>query len=378
MPPAADALPVAVAATTKMPKLRHLQILRAIAASMVVIQHTISALAGGGYSVDRYLTAEPMFGATGVVAFFVISGFIMVRQSAPLFGTRSGPAIFAYHRLIRIVPLYWLATLLWVWVILRWNRAIPHLASQVLSSLFFLPNLANAGHQFHPFLEPGWTLNYEMCFYSLFAIGLVLPRRFGIPAILAVLVFLVSALHRHNPLSSGMAGATWTFYTDPLMLFFAVGVVIGAVELKLKKAARFAARVSPAWLLLLPPMIEAARGPNLKAAFTFLELSLYATLVVVLCTICNPTRLGRINRTLTTLGDASYSTYLFHLWSIGWIVPFVTRMYRHFHRPLNHVIPVLIACVLAANLLGLIINRAVERPLVKALRRVNFGPQVPA
>ena len=51
------------------------------------------------------------FLAAGVDLFFVISGFIMVVSCWPEFGKPYAPRRFIVRRLVRIVPLYWLATL---------------------------------------------------------------------------------------------------------------------------------------------------------------------------------------------------------------------------------------------------------------------------
>jgi len=52
-----------------------------------------------------------IFGTFGVDLFFVISGFIMVYTSEPLFGQKTSAATFFVRRVVRIVPLYWMITL---------------------------------------------------------------------------------------------------------------------------------------------------------------------------------------------------------------------------------------------------------------------------
>ena len=70
-----------------------IQYLRAFAALGVVAFHTGRAT---------------ILGQAGVDVFFVISGFIMWMVTAePV-----GPAQFLWHRVVRIVPLYWIATLI--------------------------------------------------------------------------------------------------------------------------------------------------------------------------------------------------------------------------------------------------------------------------
>src|SRR5260370_5386066 len=87
-----------------------LQVLRAIAALFVVADHAI-------YYIERKqnvpLWAHNLawhMGAFGVAIFFIISGFIMAYTGQGLFNSALGWAIFARRRIIRIVPMYWLAT----------------------------------------------------------------------------------------------------------------------------------------------------------------------------------------------------------------------------------------------------------------------------
>src|ERR1700722_16881943 len=85
------------------------QMLRAIAALMVVACHfdtvRLMLLSRGAEATLLY----PL--ASGVDLFFVISGFIMIISSEPLFAAPGGSATFIIRRLARIVPLYWLTTL---------------------------------------------------------------------------------------------------------------------------------------------------------------------------------------------------------------------------------------------------------------------------
>lgn len=80
-----------------------IQYLRAVAATGVVVHHFI----GPAY-FDAGLKQPPSIGEAGVDLFFVISGFIMWTTT----GRRQiGPQEFMWHRILRIVPLYWLFTL---------------------------------------------------------------------------------------------------------------------------------------------------------------------------------------------------------------------------------------------------------------------------
>jgi len=85
-----------------------IQVLRAIAALMVVVFHTTTMLADRNALPVR----EWVNGASGVDIFFVISGFVMTVSSAPLRKSRHPARTFMARRIERIVPMYWLVTTL--------------------------------------------------------------------------------------------------------------------------------------------------------------------------------------------------------------------------------------------------------------------------
>ena len=85
----------------------NIQVLRAVAAYMVVFHHLID-------SWNNYVGTEfaPIYlnvGAAGVDIFFVISGFVMIEATT---GKAVSPITFLQKRINRIVPLYWLLSIL--------------------------------------------------------------------------------------------------------------------------------------------------------------------------------------------------------------------------------------------------------------------------
>src|SRR5262249_10848440 len=147
--------------------IQNIQVLRAIAAYLVVVYHIQPHVSN--------LLSAPMtsdMGAVGVDVFFVISGFIMVFTSSNRERTTWE---FWRDRIIRIVPLYWLATFCMIAITLfgfapsglhGWD------GKDLVTSMFFLPNIRNDGVP-EPILSPGWTLIYEMFFYFLFGLTLL-------------------------------------------------------------------------------------------------------------------------------------------------------------------------------------------------------------
>ena len=349
------------------PKLLHLQILRTLAASLVVVDHTYNELWHRGAMPAGHLDAAYILGHLGVSAFFVLSGFIMMRQSAGNFGSRTSPFNFAWHRILRIVPLYWIATVLWFGTLRLTRVPTPRPLLQLALSLAFLPNIANP-KKLDPILGQGWTLNYEMVFYALFALSLFLPLKRGVPILLGVLVSIVllGSVFPAMPLHR-----LWGFYTYWLIILFAAGVALAVVERRLGKISRRNLSFSPAWLLCLPMlMLLAARSPFPNAGIALKLFSFFGGMVVVLCTFVSLESPGWCNRLLILLGDASYSTYLFHVWIFAFTIPPIVALYHHFQwtiRPL----PFVVAALVVSNGLGLAIHLAVERPITRALRKLH-------
>ena len=156
-----------------------IQYLRALAALAVVVFH---AAERSGYAFA--------IGAAGVDVFFVISGFIMwvIADRRPL-----SPGRFLADRIRRIVPVYWLAT--GVMVAGALAGLFPNLVltvEHVVASLAFVPARSPSTGALWPVLVQGWTLNYEMFFYLVFAASLVLPARLRLPAMATVFAALVA------------------------------------------------------------------------------------------------------------------------------------------------------------------------------------------
>ncbi|MFI8746542.1 acyltransferase family protein [Pseudomonas sp. NPDC077186] len=137
--------------------LPQLESLRGWAIILVVSFHYVGILGTGG----RYsLEGSPFWlqimaaGNTGVTLFFVLSGFLLVQPfvSAAGSGERVDVAKFYLARILRVVPLYYLAILI-AWL------ATGNTAT--FKALLFIP----IGFEVFPFSVPWWSLCTELQFY---------------------------------------------------------------------------------------------------------------------------------------------------------------------------------------------------------------------
>jgi exopolysaccharide production protein ExoZ len=325
-----------------------IQALRILAACLVVFTHSTY------YAFERldkhFFVWER--GARGVDIFFVVSGFVMIYSSKKLFASPGGWKIFAEHRLVRIVPLYWLVTTLKVFILLLTAGFALHAKlspATAACSYFFLP-ARNLDGKIEPLVGVGWTLNFEMLFYFLFTFALFL--RINVFKFVGSILTLLSigACFRHP------GWPPITFYLNSIALEFFLGMLVAKACIN----GIYFPRKAALWLLacgfvfLLVP----AHGGNLPTALTS---GVPASLIV-----WSTASLGKLEnyipRAVLYLGDASYSIYLIH--------PFVCPLPPTILSRLNIDFPwlsVLLSVALGIGV-GCILHQFIELPMTNRLK----------
>ena len=207
-----------------MPRVRSIQYLRALAALMVVLCHTVpepGAMRAG--AVSQFA----LVGAAGVDMFFVISGFVM----ALICASKSRPLEFLRRRLIRIAPLYWMCSLAALAVALaagRMHVETPPTPGLIVSSFVFLPYWDASVGRVTPLLTQGWTLQYEMFFYLVIALGLALAPRRALTAVGAAIAGLAAIGVVAGVPTRGPASLL-DVYVNPMLVEFVAGLAIGGL-----------------------------------------------------------------------------------------------------------------------------------------------------
>jgi len=193
---------------------------------------------GGGTNI---LGGWAHFGYAGVDAFFVVSGFIMATVTSGRFGSLSGAIDFLAKRVIRVYPLYWLCSaVILVMLFLRPSSFDPALADKsVAASLLLLPMEGG------PLLVVGWTLTYELYFYTLTAMALAMSSERRVPALLSVWAAALVAAQLVP-----VQGPWLSLVASPLGFEFIAGVVVGLYWRRLSVRAAVSLLVaSLVWVL---------------------------------------------------------------------------------------------------------------------------------
>ncbi|MFK7996653.1 MAG: acyltransferase family protein [Granulosicoccus sp.] len=275
-------------------RLHALQYLRAVAALAVVYSHAV--IQHDGYA--EYLAHA---GSFGVDIFFVISGFIMVYIAKPT----DTPIAFFANRVRRVVPLYWFFTFLMGAILLAMPSVFKNTVfdwSIFLKSLAFIPHWSSAYDGFvWPIVAPGWSLVYEMYFYLIFAISLLLAARYRVMFITIVIfgVFFIATIHH-----TGESALT-LFFSESMVFEFTLGMLLAVAW---KRGFHLPSSTSW-WLLLFASCLLFLDLPGPR----IVEFGIPSLLIVMACLFI------RIKQHdwAVLLGDASYALYLSHIFTLG-------------------------------------------------------------
>ena len=356
-----------------------IQALRFVAAMLVVLAHS-TAMVNERMHLDMFKWRA---GWSGVDIFFVISGFVMAISSRTLLQRANGWKIFITRRLIRIVPLYWVATTLKLATII----ALPALALDsplelwnTIASYLFIPTFDDTSLLAAPLLKVGWTLNYEMFFYAIFTLALFLgksPLKFT-AAIFAIAVaanlfstpkfpyaygflepilmefvmgMLVAKLcMRVNNINAGVntglnIGAK--NFIDKLLQYISTtkaGAIIGAVAVVISFAIMFNCAEQPIW-------------------WRWAYWGIPSMVIVLVAALGEPALRKVLPKILATLGDSSYSLYLFHTFTVPLLGTLMLKL------KLAQPTLALAACIVISPLVCLAIYAWFELPMTTRLKR---------
>ena len=229
-------------------------------------------------------------------------------------------------------------------------------AWHAFGSLAFIPHRSPSNGEIWPILVQGWTLNYEMFFYAVFGLVLLLPERRRFVALTSTLAALVAVgllFPSENPLLKT--------YTDPRLLEFLMGTVIGKCWLDKAVPSR-AAGIA---LIVLAIAGFAFVGVTYIGFNAYVFAALASALVAGVLGLEKGAAVGHF-KPVAYLGDGSYSIYLWHAMAISVVAKAGVAL----------AIPgpvVLIIAIISGVLVGAAAHEILEKPVAALLRQSPDG-----
>lgn len=349
--------------------------LRGVAAALVIWLHGAGLFAqlpgiDGRGQVWFDLAYAFDFGRVGVVAFFMISGYVIPPTLRGSITT--GTHRFLVRRFFRLFPAYWLSIPLgYLTLWMPFGRSFD--ATDVLANVTMLP--AVFGREATIGLY--WTLEAELVFYTLclvlFLCG-VLRQRIALFGLVLVLVALMVSMQAR--LLPSPALVQWKLIPYNLSLMLAGALVRQAHDafrgsasnnIRDSRTALMFAAMAIA-LTTVPALGSLALGPTPAT-----KVFGYSYLIGILLFISTVLWWSRPNRFVVWLGTISYSLYLLHpivLYPMVWVLTY------HWRVPAPFGVGSLLALLSAGSVaLAALVYSAVELPAIRYARRLT-GPDV--
>jgi exopolysaccharide production protein ExoZ len=327
-----------------------IQLLRSIAATLVVILHVQQAFSGkvspAIFPQEGYLFG---FGAVGVHIFFVISGFIMVvtscQPSRPYDARR-----FLKRRFLRIYPIYWVCALTFIGVHALMGMPYDLSPGEFFGAMLLWPADSPL------IIGPAWTLAYEMFFYLCFGLAMMLSLTRGLIVLTAVFLglIIVGAFVPNK-------GPALHLVTNTLLLEFLAGTGIGW----LAQAGRLPLRWGPHLLVAGVAFFLVGISTGYDRIPSVASWGIPSALVVLgLVSWERAQGASPIVRRLGKLGDSSYVLYLSHILVITIAVMISNALPSALvlSPPVAALVITLVAIAVAEA-----IHRGVERPMLALL-----------
>jgi len=357
-----------------------IQALRFVAAMLVVLAHS-TAMVNERMHLDMFKWRA---GWSGVDIFFVISGFVMAISSGGLMQRANGWKIFLTRRLIRIVPLYWVATTLKLATII----AMPALALDspvevwnTIASYLFIPTFDDKSLLAAPLLKVGWTLNYEMFFYAIFTMALFLgksPLKFT-AAIFAIAVAI-------NLFSTPSVAYAYGFL-EPILMEFVMGMLVAKLCMRVNNinanVNTGTHRGASNFIDILLQYISTTKVGAIIGVFALVisftimfncaeqpmwwrwaYWGLPSMIIVTVVALAEPALRKVMPKILTTLGDSSYSLYLFHTFTVPLLGTLMIKL------KVAQPTLALAACIVLSPLVCLAIYAWFELPMTTQLKKL--------
>jgi exopolysaccharide production protein ExoZ len=344
------------------------QILRGIAALLVVFHHYIGTAMEKGFAIAGL--SGIAIGNVGVDIFFVISGFIMEYVTGTKKYLPGDRYAFMANRMQRILPLYWILTIAAFSAFLLLQDAVNSKSSihQFFMSMLVLPEFSTGGGAY--VIPMAWTLTYEFYFYLVFSLFLAATpqtRFVGITAVFGTAVLLGATF----PSSNQYVG----ILTNPLVLEFLLGCALAHLYRTGIRLSNFTCFMLAAGAMALLALIA-----KMEITDSWLRIAFWGgpAAMLVYAAVLKPSRLimhkkSFVSSSFEHMGNISYSLYLSHFFVLAVFV----RVYAMLSEKLSigpwlASLSLFAACIVAAHICYILI----ENPSRLAFKKWRRPPEI--
>jgi peptidoglycan/LPS O-acetylase OafA/YrhL len=317
--------------------------MRAIAAITVVIFHINT-------KTERYADYSlgwSLFGGIGVDIFFIISGYIMMHISSI---KETNIKSFLKARVIRVMPIYWLLTLLSLFVYLYNPNLVnsSHPETAIWSSFILLPGNGTF------LVLVGWTLTYEFLFYIIFSTSLLIKSEYKY----YVPILLISILTLYGFLSD-----CHSFVCNERLLEFVFGIILYKTRDKYNFNKLFLLLI---FLLSIFLFINFDTNIIIDNGIPSL---LFFFVMINMESVFQKYKKSYVSILMNKLGESSYSLYLTHIFTMGISIILLNKMNDEFVLFYPNTFALIL--LVFSTIVGYIFHILIEKNIAKVLKNLK-------
>lgn len=329
-----------------------IQVLRGVAALMVVFHHSIGSLKYYHHINNFFLDLIGSFGKFGVDFFFILSGFIISFSAIEKYNSKNALKNYFLNRIIRIYVPYLPIGI----VMLLLYSFLPHFSNgnrsiSILTSLTLIPDG-------RPALSVAWTLTFEVFFYVVFCISFISKKAWNY-FLMFWFVFIIF-FNYIQVLPSYLQNACSKIFLSTYNLEFILGYLLACLV-----TSKFKIKSSYLWLGLVFFLSLFIILKLNKISYFYFDLNLIfvcVSFIIIYTSIIYDKKLNK-KAIMMLIGNATYSIYLVH----NPLQMIVIRLMPKINSQICSVLTLLLVILLSVGL-GYLYSFIFEKKLISILR----------
>lgn len=350
--------------------LKSIHYTRGFAALLIVMFHYSFMYIGKVEPFNRIF----LNGGFGVDLFFLISGFIITYVTA-----KSGRvSSFFVKRFFRIYPLFLFILIISSIFLIRYN--VHPLWSMIKAGLFILQDYNRPAPAFdYNFIGPAWTLSYEIWFYFVFGMAMMINHKHRVliaSTILIAQVFLLQLTFTGSVSlnSSYVAALGDSSYVDHALKFFSTTLHLEFLlgmwlcEAFIRGWMKVSNAISCPMIMLLLALSGWLYFSNVFYGYGFTEFYLIALPLFFAIIMYESNFKIPNSRILSFFGDISFSIYITHFFIMYLLLEHPPYFWSEIADLTKLVISTSIAITFAY-----LMRKLVELPFIKIGRKLYYN-----